>query len=110
MTPPSTHIREILVCEAHDEDSKTLLYVLVLRKGLQFELLDVLGSEHCALLPDSRTLKLLEREFELPVRVLDGPESAFLGAKTLLARKTGAKNYRLRVRKPDFRMVSSSSS
>lgn len=99
MTPPSLPLREILLCEAFHEDSRTLIYAVVLRKGLSFELLDVLRGDPALIARHETTLELLERRFKLPVRVLDGSESAFLGVQTMLAHKNGTKTYRLRAPK-----------
>jgi hypothetical protein len=88
-------IREVLVCQALDRDRQVLLYALVLRKGLEFELLGIVRGDHTALLTDQTTLELLERRFELPVRVFFGDPGAFLGAQTLLARQKGT-NYSLK--------------
>lgn len=89
MTPPNPiPLREVLLCEA-SQPPDTLLCAIILREGITFTLLDLIRGDHCSLISDPRTLKLLEREFNLPTRVLDGVEGPFLGAKTLLAHKNG---------------------
>ena len=99
MQPPSTPLREILVCEATHDELEVLFYVVVLRKGLSFELLHLSRADHCALLTDPTTLKLLERRFKLPVRVLKGANGVFLGAQTLLAERNGQIRYRPKIPK-----------
>lgn len=76
-------LREVLICEVYALNK--LIYALVRRKGMSFELLAMVKGDHCALMTDETTLKRLEGRFQLPVRVLSGTEGAFLGGKTLLA-------------------------
>ena len=90
MSPDPLPLREILVCQAFDKNREVLLYTIILRKGLHFELLSTIQSDHAALLTDENTLKLLEGKFQLPVRVLLGSNGAFLGVKTLFAHKKGS--------------------
>lgn len=86
-SPKPLPLREILICEVHALNK--LIYALVRRKGMSFELVALLKGDHCALMTDETTLKLLEGRFQLPVRVFSGTEGAFLGAKTLLAHRNG---------------------
>lgn len=83
-------LREILICEALDAENQRLLYLIVLRKGLEFELLGMVRGDHCALMTDETTLLLLEGRFGLPVRVFSDANGAFLGMKTLFARREGS--------------------
>jgi len=95
MHPDPLPLREILLCQTLQRDTNTLIYAVVLRKGLNFELLQLLRSRNSALIRDNSTLKLLERRFQLPVRVLLSPNGSFLGLKTLLAQRKGT-NYSLK--------------
>jgi len=88
-------LREILLCQVFRPAPPALLYAVVRRSGLEFELLSFIKGDHAALLPDETVLELLERRFQLPVRVLSGSEGAFLGLKTFLARQNGS-SYALR--------------
>ena len=88
-------LREILVCQALDTERQLLLYLIVLRKGLEFELLGTLRGDHCALMTDETTLLLLEGRFGLPVRVLSDANGAFLGMQTVFAQQNGT-NFRLK--------------
>jgi len=90
-------LREVLACEVVYEDR--VVVVLVRREGLKFHLLGSLLDEHAMIIRDEHTLKHLERRFELPIRLLEGDESAFLGVQTLRARREGRDFYQLRVGK-----------
>jgi len=87
MRPEPVPLREILLCQAADASRQVLLYAVVLRKGLDFELLHLLRGDHVALIGDETTRKRLEGKFQLPVRVLSGSNGSFLGLKTLHARR-----------------------
>lgn len=89
-----TPLREALVCLAGDEEH--LVAVVALRQGLEFTPLHVLRGNSAALLSSEEVLEQLSRVLELPVRLLDPCDSAFLGAQMLLARRQGLPSYSLK--------------
>ena len=98
--PSSIPLREVLVCEVIYEDQ--IIAAVVMREGMKFQLVGYLLDDQAALVRDSRTLNVLEKGFELPVRVLEGDEGAFLGVQTARARREGRDFYHLKVEKPSL--------
>jgi len=96
--PPSIPLREILACEVTSEEGRVVI-AFVRREGMRFQLLSLTKDDEAAIVRDPRTLKYLERVFELPVRVLDGAEAVFLGVQTVLAEREGREFYHLKVGK-----------
>lgn len=101
-------LREILICLVSGpvDNNKHLFGALVRREGMRFELIQPFLDDQAALLSDSMTIKRLEGLFQLPVRVLDPDNSAFLGRETMLADREGRVFYQLKVRKPSLVPVS----
>ena len=85
MTPPS--LREGLLCLC--SSSGRVVGTLVLRQGLHFSLLLHLLDDEASLAASPPGLEQLSRALELPVRLLDSDEGAFLALKTSLAHREG---------------------
>lgn len=89
-----TPLREALVGLVGAEHH--LVGLVVLRQGLEFTLIRTFLADQAALLSSETALEQLSRVLELPVRLLDPANSAFLGAQLLLARRRGASSYSLK--------------
>ena len=89
----TTAIQEALLCPFMFEDDFHV--ALVLRRGRTCHLLTTLRGLQAAISTSPDGIALVSRTYNLPCRVLDGQEGAFLARKTILAEHEGHGSYRI---------------
>lgn len=89
----TTAIQEALLCPFLFEDS--LRVAVVLRRGRDCLLLTVLEGLVAGIAASDDGCEVVQGLLNLPCRVIDGQEGAFLAHKTILAEHDGAPSYRL---------------
>ena len=89
----STAIQEALLCPFVFEDE--LKVAVVLRRGRQCILLTILNGLQAGIAASNDGLEVVSGVLNLPCRVLDGQEGAFLARKTILAEHDGDAYYRI---------------
>jgi hypothetical protein len=89
----TTSIQEALVCPFIFED--TFHVAVVLRRGRDCILLSTITGLEAGIASSEDGLKVVQEVLNLPCRVLDGQEGAFLARKTILAEHEGRGHYRI---------------
>lgn len=89
----TTAIQEALLCPFVFEDE--LHVAVVLRRGRSCHLLTTLKGLEAGIAASDDGLLVVQEVLNLPCRVLDGQEGAFLAKKTILATHEGRGHYRI---------------